>query len=63
MKAPNSCRVCEVPEKRTVEQGLRVGNSPRNLARLFSGLTRLQITRHRDGCMQLKSLEKGNEHA
>jgi hypothetical protein len=50
---PKPCKVCLDHEVRRINKALVViGQSPRNLARRYSGITRRDLTRHRDVCLK-----------
>jgi hypothetical protein len=57
-KEARRCRVCEHGERQQIDDGLRAGLTPRWMARRYSaGLSRRQLTRHRDECLQLEAKE------
>ncbi len=45
------CKACEHPERRTIDNALALGQSPRSIVRRYSGLARQAVQRHRDGCL------------
>jgi hypothetical protein len=51
---PKKCRVCATGWQHAIDQGLRGGNSPRHLARMFNELSRLDIKRHQEKCLLAK---------
>jgi hypothetical protein len=50
--ATHKCRICEHPERALVDRVLRVGQSPRSVARRYSDTSRKALTRHRDVCLK-----------
>ncbi len=45
-----ACPVCEHPERGAIDEELSSGASPRSVRSHFPGLTRADLTAHRDGC-------------
>jgi hypothetical protein len=55
MLKPNpsgACRVCAHPERKTIEQALRIGQAPRSIVRRSASLSRKAVAQHRDECLQ-----------
>ncbi len=48
--ARRRCKVCEHPEVELIDQTLEEGRSPRSIRSDYPGLTRADLTAHRDGC-------------
>lgn len=48
--ARRSCKVCEHPERATIDKTLAVGQSPRSIIRRYAGLSRKAVQRHCDEC-------------
>ncbi len=53
MVRQKTCRACEHPERIKINKALVViGQSPRNLTRRYSALTRRDLSYHRDVCLR-----------
>ena len=50
-----SCGACSHPARGSIDPLLRSGKSPRTLAKSLPDLTRQQLTRHRDRCLQIEA--------